>query len=208
MKNLTVVKVSGAAAAASLFALAGLAWACTGALQIATVTPQAGPGGSDVIVTGYAASVSPVEVHWNDITGPVLAVGTPARAQNSKSPYFSIPFTIPAGTAPDVYYLVVAQKDAAGILGPRVTATVSVAPAAGSSSNPHQSPATSADLWSGLNQAHGGAIASPVNSTGSADSSAMGPGIAMVAVGLPVLMGGLASMALKRRRAGAARKSG
>jgi len=155
-----------------------------------------------VIVSGFAQNLTPVEVHWNDIAGPVMATGIPAKVDGSRSPSFSIPFTIPAGTPADVYYLVASQNDAKGNPGPRVTATVTVSPATGQSAN--RSQASSGDLWSGLNAAHG----SPSAALNSADAgnSLMGPGIAMVAVGLPALLGGLAAVSTKRRRAEAARK--
>ncbi|MDQ6839056.1 MAG: hypothetical protein M3137_12190 [Actinomycetota bacterium] len=115
------VLVAGAGGAVALMALAATAWACTSSptmtLQPAANAAAAGSGSTPgafaaaapastvtVKMTGGAwASDEAVQIHWNGLTGPLLAT--------TQGGNFSMPIQVPK-VAPGVYY--VTASDPAG----------------------------------------------------------------------------------------------
>ncbi|MDQ6616878.1 MAG: hypothetical protein M3083_19555 [Actinomycetota bacterium] len=99
----------GVAGAGLLFA-ASAAWACTN-LATLNLSNAAGTSGQSLTVTGSSFHVAssgaqtPVLVHWNGATGPVLATVTPDATGN-----ISATVTIP-DAQPGYYVLVATQQD-------------------------------------------------------------------------------------------------
>ncbi|MGH9126945.1 MAG: hypothetical protein ACRDZ8_19785 [Acidimicrobiales bacterium] len=93
-------------AAAGLLFVASAAWACTN-LATLNLNQAAGTSGQSITVTGSsfkAASPSiPVVLHWNGVTGPVLASVAPDASGN-----VSASITIP-DAAPGYYTIVATQ---------------------------------------------------------------------------------------------------
>jgi len=112
-----------AAGLAGLLSLAGVAWACT-ATTFITASPHIGAAGTLVRVDGSPFGVGPVEIRWNSATGPVLGTGA--------GPTFSASVNIPAGFAPDIYYLVAVQQGNNGQITAKASAPfeLTVAPRA------------------------------------------------------------------------------
>ena len=97
------------AAVAGLAVPATLAFACTGAQWI-TLSPNAGPPGTSVILTGhlFQSGASPVTVRWLGMSGPVLWSGPPATDG-------TIRFSFVVPSAPPGYdYINSYQYDAQG----------------------------------------------------------------------------------------------
>lgn len=87
---------------------AGLAWACVAVFSLTTDSPNVQPGGT-VMVTGKAfAEGSPVDIHLDSSTGPVLATA-PAPAETMTS-VFTIPVVIPANVSKGEHMLVATQE--------------------------------------------------------------------------------------------------
>ena len=187
---------------AMVVSVAAVAWACTGSPPSTTIGPKAAVPNSEVTVSGTNWAVGPVEIRWNDSTGPVLA--------QAHGPEFAVPVTVPADAQPDVYYLIAVQGGPAGVTGTRVAETLEVVPAAinangsGSADLLAGSPARSAsgDLWSAF------AVdkSSPVGGMNElpADRSSpnpLGVGLALLGSGAAVLFAALALIEVRRRRA-------
>jgi len=102
-----------AAGLAGLLSLAGAAWACT-ATTFITAGPHIGAPGTLVRVDGSPFGNGPVEIRWNSATGPVLGTAT--------GPSFSASVNIPAGFAPDIYYLVAVQHTDNGQISAKASA--------------------------------------------------------------------------------------
>jgi hypothetical protein len=96
----------GALAGAATLALAGsAAWACVSGpvVNLSTISAKAG---EQVTLTGTGfRSPDPVQIRWNALDGPIIAeVAKPSSDQT-----VSATFTVPAGTAPGSYVVVVGQ---------------------------------------------------------------------------------------------------
>lgn len=97
---------AGVIAGAAIFPMAA-AWACLPVASLSTNPATAQPG-QQVTVTGSEFGSNPVEVHFNSLTGPVLATFTPDSASFGS---FSGPITVPASAATGPAVLV-ATEDA------------------------------------------------------------------------------------------------
>jgi len=100
----------GAAAAGVLFAAA--AWACVSGpvVNLSTISAKAGQEVS-ITGTGFQAA-NPAQIRFNALDGPVLTtVPAPITGGN-----LAATFTVPAGTAPGSYVIMVTQTNAAGQL--------------------------------------------------------------------------------------------
>jgi hypothetical protein len=94
-----------------LFPLAA-AWACLPVASLTSNPAQAQPG-SQVTITGSEFGSNPVDIHFNALTGPVLATLTP-----DSNGTFSGAVTIPSDAAPGSAVLV-ATEAAATPKGPK-----------------------------------------------------------------------------------------
>jgi hypothetical protein len=100
----------GAAAAGVLFAAA--AWACVSGPVVNLSTISAKPG-QEVGITGTGfQAANQAQVRFNALDGPVLATVNPPLTGGA----LSSTFTIPAGTAPGSYVIIVTQTTADGKL--------------------------------------------------------------------------------------------
>ena len=101
----------GVGLVATLLVLSAGAWACVSgpAVKVSTATAKAG---DEVIVsgTGWRFKVDPVTIRFNALDGPVLAT---ASVQNQE---FRATITVPEGTKPGNYVLVVSQHAPDGSL--------------------------------------------------------------------------------------------
>ena len=111
MRHLRWYGVAGVIVGGILFPVA-VAWACLPVASLTSNTAQAQPG-SQVTVTGSEFGSNPVDVHFNALTGPVLATLTPDSNGN-----FSGAVTIPSDAAPGSAVLV-ATEAAATAKGPK-----------------------------------------------------------------------------------------
>lgn len=85
----------------------GAAWACTYTPRITTVTPQAGPRGTEVVMEGQGvADTRLVEIRWNALDGPVLT-----RSETDQG-NFKAAIRVP-DVPPGVYTLVAATDGGA-----------------------------------------------------------------------------------------------
>lgn len=174
----------GLAAVGSAFALlfaGGLAWACTEAATI-SLGANSGPAGTPVNVTGSSFAQGPVEVRWNSRTGEILGTG--------QGPDFTISITPPAGTPPEVYYIVAIQSGLEGTFSASETLEVT-----GPSGRTGSS--VSSELWSGFER-----TAQLSNAPGEAarpGNSSLMTGLGLVGTGIAALAGGLVLAAAKRR---------
>ncbi len=104
------------AVGASLVIGSSAAWACTN-LATMNLSNAAGTSGQSITVTGssfHAASASspanvPVQLHWNSVTGPVLATAIPDQTGN-----ISASVTIPQA-APGYYVMIATQQATPGV---------------------------------------------------------------------------------------------
>jgi len=105
MRHLRWYGVAGVIVGGILFPVA-VAWACLPVASLTSNTAQAQPG-SQVTVTGSEFGSNPVDVHFNALTGPVLATLTPDSNGN-----FSGAVTIPSDAAPGSAVLVATEAAA------------------------------------------------------------------------------------------------
>ena len=96
-----------AVAAASVAAGGGVlmavpVFACTEAPSISLNT-LSGVAGSDVVLTGAAWAHLPITIHWDGLSGPVLAVVEPVGAQGVLTP---VTVHIPSTAEPGYHFLV------------------------------------------------------------------------------------------------------
>ena len=100
----------GSVAAGLLFAAAS--WACVSG-PVANLSTISAKPGQEVTITGTGfQAANPAEVRFNALDGPVLA-SVPAPITGGT---LSATFTVPAGTAPGSYVIMVTQNNAAGQL--------------------------------------------------------------------------------------------
>lgn len=107
MRRLRWYGLTGIILGGALFPVAA-AWACLPVASLNTSSATAQPGGQ-ITVTGAEFGSNPVDIHFNSITGPVLATFTPNGDANGT---FSGAVTIPANASPGTAILV-ATEDAA-----------------------------------------------------------------------------------------------
>lgn len=102
-------------------AAAGIvAYACT-SLATLNLSQATGPAGSNTTVTGSSFNPStkpdadglftPVTLHWNSVTGPVLADGIAPDPTGAIGP---VSVTIPSSATPGYYMIVATQEQIAG----------------------------------------------------------------------------------------------
>lgn len=97
------------AAFAGMVVLAATAWACVPVATLNLSTSQA-RAGQDIGISGNSYNgTKPAVVHWNAIDGPVLGSFVPASGRIDGT------VTVPAGTAPGNYLLVVTQEFTQGV---------------------------------------------------------------------------------------------
>lgn len=181
------IGVFGGAAAATC--AASVAWACTFQPSIYHLSAQNGLPGSTVTVTGQAIpNHDRVEIRWNGATGPTLAVA-PVEGNGS----YSVPVTVPADAAPNVYMLV-AVTDGVGVARSAFEVT-GVAPGSGANQR-----GRAGDVWE-FSQTGPNAPSPNATGVGSQDSSlpVVVLGLSLVAGGM--LLGGFALATAGRRRA-------
>ena len=96
---------AGALAGAATLAVAGsAAWACVSGPVVNLSTVSAKPG-DQVTLTGTGfRQADPVQVRWNALDGPILA--ELAKPENQT---ISATFSVPPGTAPGSYVVIVSQ---------------------------------------------------------------------------------------------------
>lgn len=94
----------GAVMAATL-GIAGASWACTSSASLSS-SPNYGPTGSNVTVTGSSFTDGRVEIRWNAVSGPLIGEAT--------GPNFSITVKIP-NAVQDNYVILAVATDASGV---------------------------------------------------------------------------------------------
>lgn len=104
---------AGVAGAAAVVAIAA-GFACT-SLAALNLSAASGPAGSNLTVSGSSFNAvadgnTPVAIHFNGVTGPILAT-VEADASGALPP---TAITIPAGTQPGFYTIVASQTETAG----------------------------------------------------------------------------------------------
>lgn len=181
------IQVAAVGSAFALLFAGGLAWACTEAATI-SLGANSGPAGTPVSVTGSSFAEGPVEVRWNSRTGEILATG--------QGPEFTVSITPPAGTPPEVYYIVAIQSGPEGTFSASETLEVT-----GPSGRTGSS--VSSELWSGFERTARLSNAS-AEAAGPGDPSLI-TGLGLVGTGAAALAGGLV-LATARRRAGGKEK--
>ncbi len=172
----------GVAGAGLLFA-ASSAWACTN-LATLNLSNAAGTSGQSITVTGSSFSVAsatapatPVVLHWNGATGPVLATVTPDATGN-----ISATVTIP--DAQPGYYVLVATQQSGGVdkYGTPARAAFQILA-------PGQRPAVAP------NAVQGGTVASSPSSTG-----VLALTVGLGVIGLALFGAGVGAFARQARR--------
>lgn len=157
---------------------ASLAWACVGLVSLTTSSATVQPGGSVTVLGKEFAQGSPVSIHLDSITGPVLAtVPPPVSTMTSQ---FSAPVTIPADVPVGQHILLATQDYHQMDAGAPARAIIYVGTVAAPSAAPVPRPA--------------GVIANSGTSVGTLVVIA----VAVAAVSLLVL-GGLMRAAARRR---------
>lgn len=115
-------RVRGSAVLGALvipLAAAALAWACApiatiGSSADGSLSPSEGPPGSQTRVEGRGFPPAPVAIHFDDVSGPLLAT--------TSGPEFSEVVTIPDNATPGVHYIVATAPSAKASATFRVTA--------------------------------------------------------------------------------------
>ncbi len=149
MKSSTRLTLSSALVLLAAVTLAALAWACVPTARV-TVSPQSGPAGTQVTVTGTGFTAGPVTLRWND-DGPELGRAEAVEADPNQGAQFTARVTIP--NAPPGCYTIVATSSGrpAGapfeIPGSSCSAPPPGAPAAAPAPSP---PASSGDPTGGF----------------------------------------------------------
>ncbi len=181
IRRLTSLTV-GAGAAIAAVVMAASAWACVpvATLNLSTVQAKAG---QDITVTGNSYNGNkPAVVHFNAIDGPVLGSFTPNGGRIEGT------VTIPAGTAPGNYLLIVTQEFTQGVQtwGVPARALLSVTGANGA-------PVLGASVGSTVEGRPVGLESTSTPSGGSLLLAGVG------AAGIALFLAGLAAVAVGRR---------
>jgi hypothetical protein len=154
-------KLGGAGLGVGLAAVVGVTtvFACT-SLATLNLSQASAPSGTNLTVTGSSFSStssgnSPVSLHWNSISGPVLSSGIVPDSSGAIGP---VSVTIPSSATPGYYTIIAVQTDKSGqnTFGTPARAAIQVTGAGGAgagsnSSQPVASPTTnSSGLGAGL----------------------------------------------------------
>lgn len=164
---------------ATAVAVPAVAWACSVQTELGLAFNR-GAARSQVEVRGTAFSPGAVELHWNTVSGPVLAAVS--------GPRFDTTVTVP-DAAPNVYYLVAVQNSSGGLVTKAAAAFEVTAPAGGGG----------VGAWGaagGSRQAS--LLESPVSS--GRDVSLTTAGAVVLAGGLVAISAGFGLAELRRRR--------
>ena len=104
--------MAGMGSAAVGVLMSAAAWACVSGPAVNLSTIQAKPG-DEVTVTGTGFQTgNQAIVRWNALDGPVLATVAPPIANGS----LNATFTVPQGTQPGSYVVIISQNKADGSL--------------------------------------------------------------------------------------------
>jgi hypothetical protein len=169
---------AGLGGAAAVVMAGAAAWACVSGpvVNLSTVSAKAG---EQVTITGTGfRQAHPVQVRWNALDGPVVA--ELAKPDNQT---INATFTVPQGTAPGSYVVVVTQvQDGKTTLSP-IRAVLSVVGASG------QAPVLGADMTSDATDRAPALVRSDNDvSTGTLALVALGvAGVGMFAAGIAAL---------------------
>lgn len=179
------ITVGALASIAVLLVAASTAWACVSGPVVNLSTIRAQPG-EQVTVTGTGfRQPHPVQVRFNALDGPILA----EAASPGQDRTINAAFTVPPGTAPGDYVIVVTQTGADGKLSlSPVRAVLSVVGPTG------QTPVVGADPTA--------ADADRVPGLVRADNSVSNGTLALVALGVAgvgMFIAGVASLLASRR---------
>lgn len=150
-------KLGGAGLGVGLAAVVGVTtvFACT-SLATLNLSQASAPSGTNLTVTGSSFSSvssgnSPVSLHWNSISGPVLSSGIVPDSSGAIGP---VSVTIPSSATPGYYTIIAVQTDKSGqnAFGTPARAAVQVTGAGGASagSNSSQPVASPTNNGSGL----------------------------------------------------------
>ncbi len=157
---------------------ASAAWACVSGPVVNLSTVTAMPG-EEVTVTGTGfRQAHPVQIRWNALDGPIVA--ELARPENQ---LVNATFTVPAGTAPGNYVVIVSQTNNGGASLSPIRAVLNVVGPSG------QAPVLGADPTSDASDRIPGLVQSSNDvSTGTLALVALGvAGIGMFAAGVAAL---------------------
>lgn len=149
-------KLGGAGLGVGLAAVVGVTtvFACT-SLATLNLSQASAPSGTNLTVTGSSFSTSsgtsPVSLHWNSISGPVLSSGIVPDTSGAIGP---VSVTIPSSATPGYYTIIAVQTDKSGqnAFGTPARAAIQVTGAggAGVGSNSSQPVASPTNNGSGL----------------------------------------------------------
>ena len=166
-----------------LVVAASAAWACVSGPVVNLSTVTAKPG-DEVTLTGTGfRQADPVQVRWNALDGPIVA--EMAKPDNQR---ITANFTVPAGTAPGNYVVIVSQtRDGKPTLSP-IRAVLNVVGPSG------QTPVLGADPTS----AAGDRIPALVQSDNSVSTGTLAL-VALGVAGIGMFAAGVAALASSRR---------
>lgn len=150
-------KLGGAGLGVGLAAVVGVTtvFACT-SLATLNLSQASAPAGTNLTVTGssfgsVAKGSSPVSLHWNSMSGPVLSSGIVPDSSGAIGP---VSVTIPSSATPGYYTIIAVQTDQSGqnAFGTPARAAIQVTGAggAGAGSNSSQPVASPTNNGSGL----------------------------------------------------------
>jgi len=182
---------------ACLFALAGVAWACTPQQQI-SILPRSGPAGSSVAVNGIGfgsplvTGPGPIEVHWNSVDGALLATTLQSD--------FALAFQAPVGAQAGVYYVVVIRRDAAGSIVGKVAETFEITGSSGNGSATARSRALSDSLWNGFGSSGSSATLGASASLANSSTQAVRTHLGLAASGATAVLAGAGGLLIYVRR--------
>jgi len=112
MKQVRRWAIGGVATAAAGVLMTAAAWACVSGPVVNLSTIQA-KAGQEVTITGTGfQAANQATVRWNALDGPVLATVAPPITGGT----LSASFTVPEGTRPGSYVVIVTQNRADGTL--------------------------------------------------------------------------------------------
>lgn len=150
-------KLGGAGLGVGLAAVVGVTtvFACT-SLATLNLSQASAPAGTNLTVTGssfgsVSGGSSPVSLHWNSISGPVLSSGIVPDSSGAIGP---VSVTVPSSATPGYYTIIAVQTDKTGqnAFGTPARAAIQVTGAggAGAGSNSSQPVASPTNNGSGL----------------------------------------------------------
>ncbi|MHB1534928.1 MAG: hypothetical protein ACYC1D_10040 [Acidimicrobiales bacterium] len=89
---------------------AGMAWACVGLALLTTTSPTVKPGGTATAIGRDFAPGSPVQIHLDSLTGPVLTTVPPLKGF-AMTTRFKVPVSIPADITVGPHVLIATQDE-------------------------------------------------------------------------------------------------